>query len=51
MKKDNSDAPKKEIKINKNSKAEILKRAPEEVIANAIHEALLKEHEKERGNT
>ncbi len=33
MKKDNSYAPKKEIKINKKSKAEILKRAPEEVIA------------------
>jgi hypothetical protein len=41
-----AEEPKKEIKIKKNQKAEALKRAPEEVIARAIHEALVKEHEK-----
>ena len=43
---DNNTQPKKEITIKKNSKAEVLKRAPDEVIAKAIHEAILKEHEK-----
>ena len=41
-----SEQPKNEIKIKKNQKAEALKRAPEEVIAKAIHEALVKENEK-----
>ena len=37
--------PKQEIKIKKNSKAEVLKRAPDELIARAIHDTLVKQHE------
>lgn len=37
---------KNEIKIKKNPKAEALKKAPDEVIAKAIRDALLKEKEK-----
>ncbi|SFC86625.1 hypothetical protein [Butyrivibrio sp. YAB3001] len=37
---------KKEIKIKKSPKEEALKRAPDEVIAKAIHDALIKEHDK-----
>ena len=35
---------KQEIRIKKNAKAEALKNAPDEVIARAIHDTLLKEH-------
>ena len=37
---------KKEIKVKKNPTAEAIKRAPDEVIARAIHDALVKDHEK-----
>ncbi len=36
---------KKEIKVKTNSKAEALKKAPDEVVARAIQDALLKGHE------
>ncbi len=39
---------KSEIKIKKNEKAEAMKKAPDEVIARAIHDAIMKEHEKNR---
>ena len=37
---------KKEIKIKENPKAEVMKKAPDEVIAMAIRDALLKDKEK-----
>ncbi|MCR5556630.1 MAG: hypothetical protein K6F75_03600 [Butyrivibrio sp.] len=37
---------KKEIKVKQNPTAEAIKKAPDEVIARAIHDALTKEHEK-----
>ena len=37
---------KSEIKVKKNPTAEAIKRAPDEVVARAIHEALVKDHEK-----
>ena len=40
-----AESPKQEIKVKKNSKAEVLKRAPDELIARAIHDTLLKQHE------
>lgn len=35
-----------EIKIKQNPTAEAIKKAPDEVIARAIHDALVKKHEK-----
>ena len=46
MKKDSE--KKAEIVIKKDAKAEAMKKAPDEVIARAIHDALLKEHEKKK---
>ena len=46
MKKDSD--KKAEIVVKKDAKAEAMKRAPDEVIARAIHDALLKEHEKKK---
>ena len=40
---------KAEIQLKKNQKAEAMKKAPDEVIARAIHDALIKEHEKRQG--
>ena len=37
---------KAEIKVKQNPTAEAIKKAPDEVIARAIHDALVKEHEK-----
>ena len=39
---------KAEIKIKKNPHAEAMKKAPDEIIARAIHDALVKEHEKKK---
>ena len=44
MKKDSG--KKAEIVIKKDAKAEAMKKAPDEVIARAIHDVLLKDHEK-----
>ena len=41
---DNNKKP--EIKIKKNQKVEAFNRAPDELIARAIHDALVIEHEK-----
>ena len=38
-------APKEEIKIKKNPKAEAIQKAPDEVIAMAIRDAILKDKE------
>ena len=38
--------PKKQIKIKQDPHAEALKRAPEEVVAKAIHEMLVKDKER-----
>lgn len=37
---------KQEIKVKENPKAKALKNAPDEVLAKAIHEALVKDQEK-----
>ena len=39
---------KEKIVIRKDAKAEAMKKAPDEVIARAIHDALLKDHEKKK---
>ena len=39
---------KKEIKIDPNSKVEIIKRAPDELIAMAIRDTLIKDEEKRK---
>lgn len=46
MKKLPATATKTEIKIKENPKAEAIKKAPDEVIAMAIRDAMLKEKEK-----
>ncbi len=37
-------SPKGEIKIKENPTAEAIKKAPDEAIAKAIHDAILKDH-------
>ena len=39
-------SPKAEIKIKENPKAKAMKNAPDEVLAMAIRDAILKDHEK-----
>ena len=39
---------KQEIKMKKSAKAEALKKAPDELIARAIHDTLVKQHEERR---
>lgn len=46
MKKD--PGKKADIVILKDAKAEVMKKAPDEVIARAIHDVLLKDHEKKK---
>ncbi|MBO5623687.1 MAG: hypothetical protein J5959_18895 [Butyrivibrio sp.] len=46
MKKD--PGKKADIVILKDTKAEVMKKAPDEVIARAIHDVLLKDHEKKK---
>ncbi len=39
-------SPKAEIKLKESPAAAAIKRAPDEVIAKAIHDAILKDHQK-----
>ncbi len=44
----NDPGKKAEIKIKENPHAAVMKKAPDEIIARAIHDALVKEHEKKK---